>query len=184
MSFDRKPPMDEMNDLPDHLATLAQQLGDDARRLAEMYPAGNPSRWQAQGRSSLGLTHGWTAAAAAVFLVASVGAGVWMAGHRAAAPGTARLQLPQLADERGELAAKAGGPSDQHGAPAADDGSRIAAQEQHRIVEENQAEQRPDPGEGLRWVPAGLFQSLSGPEQEALLDLMEGDALEPASLSI
>jgi hypothetical protein len=33
-------------------------------------------------------------------------------------------------------------------------------------------------------VPATLFQTLSGPEQEAMLDLMEEEGLDQASLSI
>jgi len=165
-------------DLPDDLAALAEQLSEDAAYLEGQYAAGCYEVWASdssphpnqqeppprRGRNRLV----WGGAAAASVLLLLAGA-VWVQSlsqdQRPAA------QLDSVESPRKSLQLEA--PADAANSDRASAGQEASA----RAAEPSEPARSPV-------VPAGLFENLSGPEQEALLDLIESKGYEQSSLSI
>jgi hypothetical protein len=150
--FDRETDRDEFSS-PEFEA-LAEQLGDDARMLAERYPAPSPAPLTSlvpTAGQRLSLVFGsarWRKVLAASVLVAA---------------GMGTLLGTRLGDNKGEWAVDA-----RQGKPDQND----------QVVNESREPVRQQP------FPAVSFQEFTGPEQEAVLDLLEENALSQGSLSI
>jgi hypothetical protein len=152
-------------DLPDDLAHLAAQLSEDADRLATSYPAAQSEVWLASAAADASdekiaaSWHRWVRIAAAVAAVSlTAGTGAWIVSSRTPSPdNTAQFHPPVVSE-----------PQPLH-----------SAQLQEALASPTEVTPMDSPV-----VPAGFFQTLSGPEQEAMLDLMEEEGLDQASLSI
>jgi hypothetical protein len=168
---DHDPQWDRLDeqDLPDDLAHLAAQLSEDAERLATSYPAAQSDVWLASAavdasvEKSSASWHRWVRIAAAVAAISlTAGTGAWVLNSRTFSPdNTAQLQTPLAIDSQPL-------PRPLHSAGLHSSQSRPT-----------EVTPMDSPV-----VPAGFFQTLSGPEQEAMLDLMEEEGIDQASLSI
>jgi len=155
------------DDLPEDLALLGCALSDDAERLAERYPAQHDSiapiasaaaqRWRIIAGTTSATTTAATATAAALALVAASIALLIYAG----------------------------------GIPFRQPGATLADQGPARGMVHNAS----DAADVLQLVPSvwtdnlpplrgAFFRELSGPQQEAVLDLLEENALAQSSVSI
>ena len=142
--FDRETDRDEFPS--PELEALAEQLADDARMLAERYPAPTPPQLFAsvadkQGSPVLrspGHPHWRNSLAASVLIAAGIGA--------------------LLAFQRGD------------NKQVQKVGNQVANELREPVVPQT--------------LPAVSFQEFTGPEQEAVLDLLEENALSQGSLSI
>jgi len=150
------------DNLPEELELLSEQLGDDAERLASLYPAPECPAWMAiaeQGPSVRQSAGRWlSAAAAAGIVLATASIAVWKqagADRQSAISRTESNERDPQKSTAASLAVAKPSPSNEAG-----NGQPTAA------------------------VPAGLFQALTGAEQEALIDLMEQDEVGQSSLSI
>lgn len=169
-------------DLPEELALLGAALSVDAARLAERYPVEqcvakfDIAEYDAVERSVV--------ASGVTALPVSMSARAWRATTKRTAAAIA-LVAASIA-----LAIYVGGISNwQHGAPLADQGP-VRGFVYGGIVHDAS-----DGAAVLQVVPAGrmddllplrgaFFRELSGPQQEAVLDLLEEDALAQGSVSI
>jgi len=176
-------------DWPDDLCSLAEQLGDDARHLAATFPAGESRQWSDAVAASAPLTpadsngsrsFAWRFAAASLLLALGIGVMLWSAaGH-----GPAGQQTDSVAQEnsRSRRAPAEQPPAEQ---PAADKKHVAREDTSSPLLPPSPAgpnAQRLSPVPPL--MPAGVFEDLSAPEQEALLDLMEVEGIKASSLSI
>ena len=140
--------------LPDDLALMAEQLGDDAARLASAYPPPKPK---------LAKEH------VAVSQRASVRASAWLTrslAGTALAAGLVTISLVAMNAQKGAInLAPAGAPTPNSGSLAADH-SRPAT-----------------PQPKIPVTPASYLGETTGPELEALTDLWEQDQPAVRSLS-
>ena len=169
-------------DLPEELALLGAALSVDAARLAERYPV-EPSVAKFD-IAKYGVEEHGVAAPGVTAPPASISVRGWRATIKRTAAAIT-LVAASIA-----LAIYAGGfEFSQHGAPLADQGP-VRGLLIGGIV--NEASDAPAV---LHVVPAGrtddllplrgaFFRELSGPQQEAVLDLLEEDALTQGSVSI
>jgi hypothetical protein len=145
-------------DLPDELAALGAQLGDDADSLARSYPARRFIEAELTGEPAVRGKRRWirwTGAAAAALLAA----GLW------------RVVDDRTSIDDSPPRAISAVPNAEAGANrpvAAVDGSIAAAK----------------PAADETGLPASIFRSLTGAEQEAVLDLMQDGARPHGQLTI
>ena len=168
----------DRDDLPDDLALLAERLADEAEYLASRYPARGSEDWlKAQPEPSVSFRRRFwvamgTRVAAAAAMVAVGIIGVW----GLSSPGP--LPFPKIPVTAWNLSWP--GPVPLLEIPEVN----LAAQPTWEIFSDvRSGSDRPSIAPALV-VPAGFFEELSGPEQEALLDLMEIKNLDQRSLSI
>jgi hypothetical protein len=179
--------------LPDDLQLLAEQLGEDALHLSALYPARAAHQWQATSLqvaaesldekrwSLLSLSQRWMkpVLVAAGLLVAVTVA--WQS-----VPQNSPPKSPAVISTQAELKPSAPATSlESTQVPAIEDSLAYhpvvdQPTESSRIVgtiERQHAETEQE------MVPTGLFITLSGPEQEAMLDLIEDAKLQQPSVS-
>jgi hypothetical protein len=172
MQYDPHNSDDEMRDvdLSDEMLLLGEQLSDDAAFLAAQYPAGQPHLWTAapesQAVAGTTIAH-WSRIAAVLLVSLGVGSGVIGVLHWRAAVEPPVAGLP------------AGAP--QPMAPFM--GSQFAGSQFSGTTPTPLLFKSDGAGTEAAVVPVVFFQSLSGPEQEALIDLMESDGLAETSVS-
>lgn len=183
--------------LPDDLVLLGQQLSDDSDRLADRYPSASNNDHREPVRRVVGIytdqvgdaeSHGdhpadtaapentrrsrlrWTRRLSAAAALMTLAAGIW----------AFRAEMPSH-----EPSESAGAESASHSL-AADSlqGRRFASGETSRIGSQATGRFGDTQDEQPTVVPAAFFENLSGPEQEALLDLLEDQGMLQASLSI
>lgn len=178
---DRSPGGADSFELPDELACLGEQLEADAAYLASRYPAPTvadsgpardrpmpPERARRQSFSTRPAgRRTWYVTLAAVALVLLI-----------------CVTLPHVVRW---------GPPQPENHPAA--GKKVAVRQPSAdgpvVAESPAGEKAKEPGEeagqpadNLRWPPALLFQEATAPELEALLDLLESEDAQDATLSI
>lgn len=145
--------------LPPVLEALGQQLADDADLLARCYPADDPLASGASTRPPIVRPPSrWPRP---------------LGGHRVAAAAVLLVALGSVCAWQG-LYRPPGGPATQTAARP--------PQTSVRPVPQSPPDQAPLPRGAA--LPTTVFQDLSGPEQEAVLDLLERDLYSSASLSI
>jgi hypothetical protein len=177
-------------DLPDHLAALAEQLTDDAAHLARKYPADPPALLslaaklareaetvKRAGRARRARLIAWLSVATVAAVAVSTGIVILSPGNPAQSP----RQISQAAD-----AGLVAGAGQVEAVPAESISGRTARAPLPR---------RPlggasgDPAPLLREVSAGpgsaalSLGDLSGPEMEALFDLLHRESPDVASVS-
>ena len=178
--------------LPDDLQHLAEQLSDDALHLSAIYPRHAPQQWlvsaqqPADSLEDVSSVSPWAKLRKLRFITmkpAMAAAGLLLAVTLAwqAIPTTPQPASMPIAPTQADLK-----PSP---APAVLDATEALADEtalalypvinhpaeSSRVIGTVQTEQT--------MVPAGLFLTLSGPEQEAMLDLIEDAKLQQPSVS-
>lgn len=150
------PPWDEHSELklPNDLALLAEQLGDDAERLAEQYPAESLSPALMSGTPGPLVRHNirWIGLAAAVLVVVVAG---WTTVETMVPGDRVRARVRDV--ERQD---------------------RLQASGSLPGIKLNTAEP------SHRFSPALRVPDLTGPELEGVLDLLEHESDELAELSI
>lgn len=156
--------VDFPDELPDDLEFLGDQLSEEASLMARRYPSSAdlpgarfPAKTSPSRRSEpapRGRTWGLAGASRLAAAVLLVVAGTWGSLHWLGGPDAPDGFMP--------------------GGTLSPDG--LAQGDGARLFE--------DEGLSPLIVPAGYFQSLSAPEQEALLDLMENEDADLISLSI
>ena len=148
-------------DLPPDLVGLGQQLSDDAAWLAEQYPAKVCPLVPTPRAGVRGIIK-WISAAAAILAISG---GAWIAMRN-------RPALPPTNETVGHIAAQG---ITRPNAPITD-----------RVLDVGEAyvlAADANSADGLI-VPAAFFQTLSGPEQEGLLDLLDEMVPEAIDLSM
>lgn len=186
--------LDSQAELPDHLFALAEQLGEDALHLSALYPAGNPDVWKQQSQQQLADATRLASERSGSPLrrrFALWAKGAMVAASLLVAATLAWRSLPQANVAESlpatPTASKAVPPNDSLAispltdlevSDSAASNTEIAsnkATDSNRIIGTPQVESS--------MVPAGLFLTLSGPEQEAMLDLIEDAKLQQPSVS-
>jgi hypothetical protein len=155
-------PIDD-GDLPRDLAALGEQLRDDAAWLAARYPVNSPDAERVSPLRSVR----WVYVAAAVFVLAA-GIG-FVLGTRPSTDVQGTVGIDRIASRQADSSPRV---------PAATITDRVldASEAYYLSSDANSAA-------GLI-VPAVLFQNLSGPEQEGLLDLLDEIVPEAIDLSM
>lgn len=153
-------------DLPDDLLILAEQLTADADRLATVYPVDRQVRSPEVAADVASIAAGavprvspkfnWRRIAGAAAVLFAVGVGGWAA-----------FGLRDVGQQPENIAALR-------------TNSNVA--EQNNATKVTTVSSRV--ADSVPAMSSVLFQDLTGPEQEAVLDLLEGDGSQPASLSI
>ena len=151
------------------LAALGEQLTADAQRLASLYPPGDARRPRGKpvARSRRQMGGGSWAAAAAVLIAASVVCFGYLTAPRSE---PAERNLVRGGDGAGELATLSTDASNQP--PSV---TSVAAE---------RAEETSAMGSASPAIITLPFESLTGAEQEAVLDLLESEGLALSGLSI
>jgi hypothetical protein len=174
--------------LPDDLQLLAEQLSDDASLLSNLYPSAALQHWQATAQpepaaSTIEPRNRWAwlkpaLVAASLLLAVSL---AWQALPKNL-PSNVIPVVPLQADLKPPLQPIAFDSTQTVATDVATKDSALAFQpvtpqpaEASRVIGTVRTEQA--------MVPAGLFLTLSGAEQEALLDLIEDANLQQPSVS-
>ncbi|HEV2971865.1 MAG TPA: hypothetical protein VGY55_17960 [Pirellulales bacterium] len=153
---------EDVFELPVELAALGEQLSDDADRLPRFYPAG---RTESRLPASLGQATGGSGrmirwgGAAAVLLIGT-------------------LSWPMIAERSGDGIQPTGD------VRSADVSLASPPVPSNSAVRSNAAAVESKSILGDEAFPAALFRGLTGAEQEAVLDLMQGDPQGQSQLSI
>jgi hypothetical protein len=143
-------------ELPVELAALGEQLSDDADHLTRMYPAGRTeSRLPATSSQATGGSRRMIR---------------W--GGAAAVLLIGTLSWPMIAERSGD------------GTQPTDDVRPVAVSLASPAARSNAAAVESKPILGDEVFPAAIFRGLTGAEQEAVLDLMQGDPQGQSQLSI